>query len=62
MSLQPGDVLLHLAAQRAFDDVLAVEDVGDAGDLVVGQLLGPALRVDAGLARTARSAVVGPMP
>src|SRR5262245_38714612 len=42
---QPGDVLGVLAAQRALDRVLAVEDVGDAGDLLVVQLLRPAQRV-----------------
>ena len=59
---QPGDVLLNLAAQRAFDRVFAVEDVGEAGDVFVAQFLGLAQRIDVGLARTARSAVVGPMP
>src|SRR5262249_6908062 len=46
---QPLDVLLDLAAERALHRVLAVEDGGDAGDLVVGQLLGPAERIDARL-------------
>src|SRR5262249_10828805 len=36
---QPLDVLLVLAAERAFHRVFAVEDVGDAGDLVFVQLL-----------------------
>src|SRR5262245_11344120 len=45
---QPGDVLLNLPAQRALDrvGVVAVEDVRDAGDLLVAQLLGAALRID----------------
>src|SRR5207244_2882964 len=46
---QPGDVLLHLAAERALDGVLAVEQRGQPADLFVGEFLGPPLRVDAGL-------------
>src|SRR5207237_440484 len=38
-----------LATQGALDDVVAVEDGGQAGQFVVGQFLGLALRVDAGL-------------
>src|SRR5262249_54969505 len=53
--LQAGDVLLHQAAQRALDRVLAIQDAGDAGDLLVAQLLGAALRVDAGLLAQAQS-------
>src|SRR4051794_37918033 len=47
--LQALGVVLHLAAQRAFGDVLAVEEAHDAGDLLVGQVAGAALRIDVGL-------------
>src|SRR5712691_9984293 len=47
--LQAGDVLLDLPAERAFDRVFAVEDGRQPGQVVVGQLLGPPLRVDLGL-------------
>src|SRR5262245_32522172 len=43
---QARDVLLHLPAQRALDGVLAVEDAHQPADLVVGQFLGLALRVE----------------
>src|SRR5262245_8406258 len=47
---QPGDVLGHLPPQRAFHQVVAaVEQVDDAADLLVAQLLGLALRIDPGL-------------
>ncbi len=59
---QARDVLLLLTPQLAFDDIFAVEDVGDAGDLFFGQVLRLALRVDASPCRTLPSAVVGPMP
>src|SRR5262249_23511849 len=47
--LEAGDVLLHQAAQRALDGVLAVEDAGDAGDVLVREFAGAPQRVDAGL-------------
>src|SRR5438270_195801 len=47
--LEALDVLMNLAAQRTFDGVLAVEDAGDAGDVLVAQILGAPLRVNAGL-------------
>src|SRR5262249_26460431 len=46
---QPCNVLLDLPAQRAFDGVFPVEDTGQPANVVVGQLLGPALRIDVGL-------------
>src|SRR5262249_17045451 len=46
---QPGDVLLHLPAQRALHRVLAVQDRGQAADLVVAQVAGAPLRIDLGL-------------
>jgi hypothetical protein len=46
---QAGDVLLLLAAERALDGVLAVEDAGDAGRLLLAQLARLALRVYLGL-------------
>ena len=48
-TIEPGDVLLDLAAERPFDGVVAIKQPGDAGDLVVGEFLGPAERIDAGL-------------
>src|SRR5438128_509597 len=47
---QTDDVLLHLAAERAFHGVLAVEDAGQPADLVFVEVLGAALRIDLGLA------------
>ena len=46
---QAADVLLHLPAQGAFDGVLPVEDTGQPADVVVGEFLGAALRVDVSL-------------
>src|SRR5262245_36785032 len=46
---QPLDVRSLGSAQGPFDQVFPVEDGRDPGDLVVGQFLGPPLRVDAGL-------------
>src|SRR5438445_5059537 len=46
---QAGDILLHLPAERAFHRVLAVENPCQTADVVVGQLLGAALRIDARL-------------
>src|SRR6516164_3682144 len=46
---QTSDVLLDLAAQRPLDRVLAVQNGRQPGDVFVGQVLGAALRVDAGL-------------
>lgn len=44
---------LDLAAQRPFDRVFLVENVGQSANLVVGQLFGAALRIDLGhLAKT----------
>jgi hypothetical protein len=48
-ALQAEDVLVDLAAERALHRVLAVEDRGQAADLVVGQLAGATERIDAGL-------------
>src|SRR5262249_41355545 len=42
-------VLLHFPLQRTLDGVFAVEDGGNAGDLLVVQLPGLAQRIDAGL-------------
>src|SRR5205823_5929761 len=47
---QPRDVLLDLPAQLALDRVLTVQDRRQPGQVVVGQLAGRPLRVDAGLA------------
>src|SRR6185295_2232962 len=40
---QPLDVHRHLAAQIALDLVVAVDHLADADDLVIGQLVDPAL-------------------
>src|SRR5579859_1614445 len=45
---QPGDVLLDLATQRAFHRILPVDDADNLGQLLFAQLLGPALRINAG--------------
>src|SRR5438552_18075755 len=45
---QPLDVERDLAAQVAFDLVALLERLADAVDLVVGQVLGPARRIDLG--------------
>src|SRR5262249_6122624 len=47
--LEPGDVLLHLAAQGPFDRVFLVEDAVQPVDVVVAQVLGLAVRIDPGL-------------
>jgi hypothetical protein len=44
--LEPGDVARLEPPQRPLDEVLAVEDRRDPGDLVVAELLRPPLRVD----------------
>ncbi len=48
MSRRRRDVLLDLTTQRAFDQEALVDDADDLGQLVFGQFLGAALRVDAG--------------
>src|SRR5258708_1355733 len=44
--LEPRDVARFLPAKRALDQVIAVEQRGNASDLVVREILRPALRVD----------------
>src|SRR5207244_3810331 len=44
---QTGNVLLNLATQLAFNDVFLVEQVGDPRHVVIGQLAGLPLDVDA---------------
>ena len=44
---QAGDVLLNLPPQRAFHQIVAVEDADDLGQFLFGQVLGPPLRVSA---------------
>ena len=46
---EAGDILLHLPAQGALDRIFAVQDARQAADIVVGQLLGTALRIDVSL-------------
>src|SRR5579875_1488438 len=46
---QPLNVLSHLAPQVALDDVLAVDHLTDAVDLVVGEVAHAGVGVDAGL-------------
>src|SRR5262249_9613263 len=46
---QPGDVLEYLPLQRPLDGVFLVEDGRQPADLVVRQLLGTPLRIDARL-------------
>ncbi len=55
---QPRDVLLNRATQRAFDQIIPVDDADDLGQLVFGEFLGPALRIDAGFPQN--HAAVGP--
>src|SRR5580765_1371461 len=43
---QPRDVLLNIAAKRAFDEERAIENADDLGQLVFAQVLGAALRID----------------
>src|SRR5262245_27073090 len=47
--LQPGDVLEHLPLQGPFHGVFLVQDGRQPADVVVAQLLGPALGIDLGL-------------
>jgi len=47
---QAGNVLLDRPAQRAFDGEIPVDDADDLGQLLFGQFLGAALKVDPGLA------------
>jgi hypothetical protein len=44
--LQTLDVLLHLTAKRTFHDVVGVDLARDAGDLVVGQVLGSSIGIN----------------
>src|SRR5947209_9445908 len=46
---QALNVLLNLPTQRPLDNVFAVEEGGQAGDVLVGQVAGAALRIDVGL-------------
>src|SRR5207249_821911 len=46
---QPFDVQVDLAAQVALDLVLAVDDLADSGQLLLGQVAHPRGRVDARL-------------
>ena len=46
---QPGNVLLHLATQLPFDQELLVEQIGNPRQIVVAQLAGFALQVQAQL-------------
>ena len=50
---QPRDVLLNLAAELALDDVVRLDQPGDAADLVLGELAGSHARVDPGLLQDA---------
>ena len=47
--LQARNVLSHLPAKLAFDDVVLVQQRGEAGHFVLAQLAGVGLRVDARL-------------
>ena len=49
MSLQPRDVLGHLPPQLALDDVVLVQQRRQPGQLVLAQLAGLSLRIDARL-------------
>ncbi len=61
-ALQALEVHADLAAQIAFDDILAVLDrVDDLGELLLGQILGADARIDVGLGQDL-FALVGPMP
>src|SRR5258706_9873959 len=44
---QAGDVLLDRAAQSAFDEEALVDQADDLGQFLFGEVLGPALAVDA---------------
>ena len=46
MSRSRDDVLLDLAAELAFDDVLVVEQAGQLGQLVFGQVAGALVGAD----------------
>ncbi len=59
--LQAIDVLMHLAAQRAFDGVFAVEDGRNARDVFVGQFRARRNGSTRAFSQT-MSASVGPMP
>src|SRR4051812_15501313 len=43
---EPGDVLLDLAAEEALDLELVLQQLGDAGDVIVAELAGAPVRVD----------------
>src|SRR4051794_30580206 len=45
---EPGDVLLDLAAKLPFDHVLVVEQRGQLGQFVLGQLAGTLVGIDRG--------------
>src|SRR5690606_24909495 len=45
---QAGDVLLDLAAESTFDEIILVEDADDLRQFLFRQVLGATVRVDAG--------------
>ena len=45
---KPADILGHLAPEVAFGPVLGLQQVGDLGDFIVGQIVGLLGAVDAG--------------
>ena len=59
---QPLDVLAALAPQVTLDDVVAVDDVAELGDLVVREVADLAVRLDPELRRGSRCDVGRPIP
>src|SRR5512135_3263052 len=43
---EPGDALLHLATELPLHDVLVIEQRGELGQLVLGQVAGPLVGID----------------